>query len=130
MNEHTADKIYRTLFNKSVPPVIRERFVRAWELYSPGFSDADRAVAARAVETVKDLEALEMAARWAKRLPLLVWEYKVMVHLGETLPENRSMMVNTRNRKIYALLSLAGSGLRSTWKLAKGYVLLRRLERA
>lgn len=76
MNEHTADKIYRTLFKKPAPPVIRERFARAMEAYAQGFSDRDRALTARAVEEVKDLEALEMAARWTHRLPLLVWEYK------------------------------------------------------
>lgn len=123
--EQTADKIYQALFGKSAPSIVMERFAKALTLHEQGFPSGERDMTDRAVTKTRDLEALEMAARWTKKLPLLVWEFQVMVRLGETLPENRPRMINDRNRRLRALLALLGAGFRSSWKLAKGLVLLR-----
>lgn len=126
MSTQEAEKIYRAIFGKTIPPRIAERFTRACELYSPDFSSSDTAESQRMAARHKDLEALEMAARWTKRLPVLVWKFQVMVRLGETLPENRSLLINSSDRRLRSLFGLCAAGLRSVWKLSKGLILLRR----
>ena len=125
----TADRIYQALFQRNAPPIILERFAKAFALYGQSFSSRERALTESVAAKTRDLEALEMAARWTGRMPLLVWEFQVMVRLGETLPENRPRMVNDKDRRSRALLALLGAGFRSSWKLAKGMVLIRRIPR-
>jgi hypothetical protein len=130
MTNHQEDeilRIYKALFFSPPPPIIRDRFGQAVALLSAGFSEEDRRKEAEAAGRIRDLEALEMAARWTGRLPVLTWKFRLMARLGETRPENRSLLINLRDRRLRAFVQIFLAGLRSAWKLGKGLVLLWRV---
>ncbi|MCJ7679673.1 MAG: hypothetical protein MUP70_03010, partial [Candidatus Aminicenantes bacterium] len=79
---------------------------------------------------VRDLEALELAARWRGRLTPLVLRFRLMVRLAETWPENRDLFINSRRRRIVGWTAAVYGGLRTAFKLIKGLFLLWRVRRA
>lgn len=79
-----------------------------------------------ALDAGADLEALELAARWTKRLPLLTRKFQLMAFLAETLPGNQSLFINHRDNFPAALLRIAALSLRTGWLMAKGLLLVRR----
>ena len=120
-----AEKIYRTLFKKEMPAVLRERYDAASEKLLRSFSQEQKDELDRLAKSNVDLEALEMAARYTGRYPLLSLKFRMMVHLAETLPENRSQYINVKNRRLVAFLSIGWGVLLSSLRLLKGLILLR-----
>ena len=84
----------------------------------------------RAIRRVGDLEALEVAGRFTKKLPLLSWKFQAMVYLAETLPENQVYFVNRQTGFFKAGWLIFLGFLRTAYKLVKGFWLLGRLKNA
>ena len=123
-----ADKIYRIFFNRPIPELLASRFESASGKLRMAYSPQEIAVYQRAIDTVKDLEALEIAARFSSRLPLLSLQLRLMVCLAETMPENRQYYINDRDRAIAGYGAVVWSGMRSSFKLIKGWFLLKGLQ--
>lgn len=123
-----ADKIYSAIFRSPIPLPLKERFQRASKDLSAGYTQKELTQHNRAISQVADLEALELAARHTKNLPVLVMKFNLMVYLAETLPENRDFYINRKDTRHKGWAFLIFSGLRMVIKLSKGLLLLVKLK--
>lgn len=129
MDSHPEDRLaarrlHRVLFGRPASRVTEDRFVAAATRLRDLFPE-QVAASRRAMEAVEDLEALELAARWSRRLPGLTRDFQVMVGLGEVCPENFEDLVAGSRPPLERLILLGCEGLRSLWLLGKGSWLLR-----
>ena len=122
-----ADRIYRSLFGTEVPDIIRTRFAEPSALLNSRSVSRDVQHYYHAIEHIRDLEALEVAARYARRLPMISQKFRLMVYLAETLPQNQSHFVNHHNSFWLGVVAILSGGVRSAWKILKGLTLLRSL---
>ncbi len=74
-----------------------------------------------------DLEALEVACRYTRRLPILSRKVHLMVYMAETLPDYHAEFVNEHTSLAGGVKALVAGALRTGAKLTKGLVLLARL---
>jgi hypothetical protein len=88
-------------------------------------SEVDRCT--RAILACADLEALELAARYTRRLPLLSRKFRLMAYLAETLPENQPFFVNRQSSFLRGALGVAWAALYTAWKMPAGLWWLRRV---
>ncbi|MBC8413834.1 MAG: hypothetical protein ISR96_12260 [Nitrospira sp.] len=119
-----ADKIYRCLFEKTVPDDVAERYSQVIERIERIYPDDVRDVR-KCIEQCKDLEALEIYARHTGKLPLLSAKFKIMVFLAETLPENYGQYINERDRVFLAYILLGTSVIRTAFKFIRGAIAIR-----
>ncbi len=133
MRPDEPHRIYAAIFGRPIPPIVLQRFAVACELLHRSVTPEELDVYYRAIAAADDLEALEVAARYTRRLPLLTRKFRLMAALAETLPENQSLFVSERPgaepgslSRLTALWTGAGGALRTAYKLAKGLWLLRR----
>jgi hypothetical protein len=120
-----AAAIYHAIFGRPIPPIVERRFTAASALLDASVSPAELDAYRRAIAGGGDLEALELAARYTRRLPLLSRKFRLMAYLAETLPENQGYFVNERSSFLAAVFVLAGAGVRTGWKMARGLWLVR-----
>lgn len=123
-----AEKIYKAIFKTEIPLAVNERFQKASDLSTAGYSQADVGNYHRVLSRISDLEALELAARLKNKFPLLVLKFKIMIYLAETLPENRKYYINTKGRRITGFAVMIYSGFRTMFKFIKGWILLKFLK--
>ncbi len=119
-----AEKIFNSIFKSFPPPLLKERYLKASEKFSKGFTPLEIAECQRAIEKISDLEALELASRHLKKLPLLVLKFRIMVFLAEGWPLLRKRYINDKNVSLAGLSSIFYSGIRTAGKLVKGIFLL------
>ncbi len=122
-----AAKIYKVLFKRDIPLSIEDRYEKAFEALAAGFSEAQVEEYRAAVEGIRDLEALELAGRYRKKLPLLVHAFMVMIFIAETSPDNQGVFVNFKTRRFFGFLSMGYGGCRTGVKFLKGLFLLRKI---
>lgn len=123
-----AERLYRTLFGAAVPPVIAERFARAGALLDRNAAAPERAAYAAALASGLDLEALELAGRYTRRLPLLSRKLQLMAYLAETLPANQDRFINRRGGGfIPGAVQVGAAVARTVVKMAVGLWLLPRV---
>jgi hypothetical protein len=125
-----AHKIYTAIFGRAIPRIVQERFVAASERLERTVAPQELAAYGRIAAVCDDLEALEVAARYSRRLPLLGRKFRLMVYLAETLPENQPFFVNARGSFLVGLWQSAIGVLTTIFKLLKGLWLLRRVAHA
>ena len=126
MSDQEARRIYFAIFNQPVPPLVAERYAAASERLEANASSAELQAHRSAIDAPIDLEALELAARWTKRLPLLTRKFQLMAFLAETLPGNQSLFISRRDNFPAAFIRIAAMSLRTGWLMAKGLLLVRR----
>lgn len=126
MSDQEAQRIYFAIFNEPAPALVAERFAAASERLEANAAPADLAAYRAAVESGVDLEALELAARWTKRLPLLTRKFQLMAFLAETLPGNQTLFISHRDNFPAAFIRIAALTLRTGWLMAKGLLLVGR----
>jgi hypothetical protein len=122
-----SQRIYQTLFNRPVPPLIAERFAVASVRLDASVSADELARYRRAVSSGLDLEALELAGRYMGRLPLLTRKFRLMAYLAETLPENQALFISHHDNLPGAFICVGLVTVRTVWLMAKGLTLLPRL---
>jgi hypothetical protein len=124
-----SQRIYQALFDRPIPPIVAERFAggsaRLEASASPDELERYRAVVASGL----DLEAVELAARYTRRLPLLTRKFRLMAYLAETAPENQPLFISHRDNLPGAFLRVAFMTLRTVWLMPKGLAQLRRVPR-
>jgi hypothetical protein len=130
IEELEATRIYRALFRQNPPAMITARFKPVSKRLNERASRADLERYTRAVRQSGDLEALELACRLAKKMPLLSWKFQAMVYLAETLPENQAYFVNERTSFFKAGWLILLDTLWTGFKAARGFWLLARLKDA
>jgi hypothetical protein len=119
-----AERIYHAIFNKKIPASIQTHFNIISKKIDGRFTGAEVKKYYECIEKVRDLEALEIAARYFKKLPILTEKFNIMVYLSETLPENYTVFVNEQSKCFLAYILLISSLFRSGYKAAKGVVIL------
>lgn len=117
-------RIYLSLLGRNCPDCLLTRYAEAVKRLHQRRSEEEIRIHQGVMDRVGDWEALEMAARWSGRLPILVDKFRIMVLLAETLPENYRDFISVRTRRLWGWAALAVAGVRSVWKLLKGYALL------
>jgi hypothetical protein len=130
MSDDEAQRIYYTLFRREIPPVVAERFAQASARLEASLPPRDVAAYHRAVASGADLEALELAARYTRKLPLLTRKLGLMAYLAETQPENQPLFINERSSYIAGFVRLGVAALHTVWKMVKGLWLLRQVRHA
>jgi hypothetical protein len=123
-----AERIFDAVFKAHIPSSVKRRFYEAANRLSSQYSQTEKEEYRRALSRISDLEALELTARYKKRLPLLVSHFRLMVRLGETLPENRKYFFNMRKKRLVWPWVLKFRGIRTAGKYVKGLFLLRSLK--
>ncbi len=126
MSDQEARRVYSAIFNQPVPSLVVERFAAASERLEANASPAELQAYRAAIDAPVDLEALELAARWTKRLPLLTRKFQLMAFLAETLPGNQPLFINHRDNFPAAFVRIAVMSLRTGWLMAKGLLLVSR----
>ena len=124
--EH-AERLYRAVFREDAPALVIERFLEASRLLDASASAQERASCQRVFERVRDLEAIEVAARYRRKLRLLSDHLRLMVYLAETEPHNQRFFVKRRANRAAAFAAVGAGAFRTAYKLAKGTVLLARV---
>ena len=134
MHPDEPHRIYAAILDRPIPPIVQQRFAVACELLHRTVSPNELDAYYRAIAAANDLEALEVAARYTRRLPLLTRKFRLMASLAETLPENQPFFVSERPGAEPSPLSVltalwmgAKGALRTVYKLAKGLWLVRRV---
>ena len=127
LQEIEADTIYRALFDRSAPDVIRKRFITASHRLHQKRSTQELAMYYNIIKSGYDLEALEVACRYKKVMPLLSLKFRLMVFLAETLPENQGFFINEKTSFMRALWYSTLHSIRTMYKLCRGFYLLARI---
>lgn len=123
-----AQKIYRSLFRQDAPEIVISRFQGISERLEENLSLVDKDRYYQIIRKVNDLEALEIACRITKKMPLLSWKFHAMVYLAETLPVNQHYFVNDRTNFIKAAWIVFGSIIWTGYKFIKGIWLITKIK--
>ena len=123
-----AQKIYRSLFHQDVPEIVISRFRGISERLEEDISSVEKNRYYRIIRRVNDLEALEIACRITKKMPLLSRKFHAMVYLAETLPVNQHYFVNDRTNFIKAARIVFGSIIWIGYKFIKGIWLITKMK--
>jgi len=124
-----AQKIYRSIFGSKIPPILKERFVAASDAtLNQTISASSLNAYYRVIQQIDDLEALELACRYGRRLPFLQLKFQLMVYLAETLPQNQHFFFNRQKSYLKAVSAMLFGSLYSLFKLLKGVLLLAKVK--
>jgi hypothetical protein len=120
----------RQVFGVELPSSLVEAYVRANRQLLAGDSTRDavlESALARAVREQRDVEAVELVLRLARRDNLITRKVHVLSYLIETQPSFLPLYLNERRAPVRAWAALATHGLRAIWKRVRGRRVLRRL---
>jgi hypothetical protein len=125
-----AERIYRAIFRDRPPDIVKRRFMKASALLNERSDKEEVDRYYKAISAVKDLEALEAACRYTRKLPLLSKKFQIMVYIAETTPKNQRFFVNRRTSRLRGWWSFAGGGFQTLFKIGKGLLLLAKVKHA
>lgn len=122
--DYEAEKIYHSIFNTDIPETVKKRFNDISGVIDDSFSHDEILKYYDLVRDARDLEALELAARYLNKMPVLTEKFKVMVYLAETIPHNYSVFINETPRQVSAYASIIFAVVRTFLKISKGFMML------
>jgi hypothetical protein len=128
--EMEARKIYAAIFIREIPLLVLDRFVIASKRLNQSVPQTEMDSYYRALKACNDLEALELAARYTRRFPLLGRKFRLMAYLAETLPENQPYFINERSSFLAGMTRSAAGTFRTVFKMMKGLWIVRRAAHA
>jgi hypothetical protein len=117
-----AEKIYYAVFKKQIPETIRVHFEHISKSVDDHYPDDEVGKYRRCISSVKDLEALEVAARHLGKLPVLTDKLRIMICISEAFPENYPVFVNDKDNRFAGYGSILFSLFRTCYKLTKGMI--------
>lgn len=129
LDREATDKIYQVILKEQVPPCVAERFIAASRALSEQLPEEERVACARILYSGVDLEAVEVAARLTRRLPLLCANFRLAAAIAECEPSLQSHFINARDIRIRAWLECGLGVLITSVKLVKGLWYLRAFKR-
>lgn len=118
MNE--AEKIYYSIFRKEIPAPLQSHFENVLRRIDERYPEEEIKKYHRCIAEINDIEALELAARYFKKLRILSEKFKIMVYLAETLPENYTVFISEKNNSCGGYISIMASLSRTVYKFTKG----------
>jgi len=124
MSINEADRIYEAIFDTKAPESIIKHFKAISGKIEDRFSEDEIEDYYKYIQKVQDIEALELAARYTKKLPVITEKFKIMVYLAETLPDNYKVFVNEKPGFFAAALLLTASIFRAGCKMVKGIYII------
>jgi len=124
--EFEADRIYQAIFNKPIREPLLTRFVEASQFGLPATDDELAGIYEAALEKNLDLEALEIAGRYTRKMQSLSTKFRLMIYLAETLPDHQQYYVNSQSGWLNGITAILIGGIRTSFKLIKGIYLLRK----
>ena len=92
--DNEAEKIYLSIFNSDIPESVKQRFNDISNVIDDSFPHYEVKKYYDLVRDACDLEAIELAARYLRKMPILTEKFKVMVYLAETIPHNYDVFIN------------------------------------
>ncbi len=119
-----AERIYHAIFNRKIPASVQYHFEILLKKIESRYSNEEVSKYFEAINKTCDLEALEVASRHLKKLPVLTEKFKIMVYLAETCPENYRVFINEEQGFISAGISLISSLFRTGYKSVKGMAII------
>jgi hypothetical protein len=128
--ETEARKIYAAIFGREIPPLVLDRYVIASKRLNQSVPQPEMDSYYRAMMACGDLEALELAARYTRKYPLLSRKFRLMAYLAETMPENQTFFINERSSFAGGMARSAAGGFRTVYKMLKGLWFVRRAAHA
>jgi len=125
MTKGEAGKIYRSIFRKEIPAIVRERFDRSSLQIIKNVPEQELARYRKIIDTVSDLAAVEYASRILGKNPMLLKKFQVMIYLGECIPDNYNIFINEKRNLMKTLLIFASVPFNSVYKFFKGFLILK-----
>jgi hypothetical protein len=122
--DEEARYLHAALFSTAADDTILERYRDAHRQLFP--DEPTSPLVARVVGKRLDAEAIEYALRRRKAGRELTRKLQIISYLAETRREYHDEFVNIERRPIFAFVLLGAALARSTWKLLKGVMLVRR----
>ena len=120
-----AEKIYGSIFGRKIPHILRKRFIAASAVRLNHTVPQETLKAYyRIIQQVEDLEALEVAARYFRKLSFLSLKFRLMVYLAETLPENHRYFYADQKSLPRAGYFMIMGFFATLYKLFKGWLLI------
>jgi hypothetical protein len=101
-----ALRLYRAVFGDDPSPVWVQRFVESSALLHGAATAQERTAYRNALDAVTDLEALEVAARYRRKLRLLSDSLRLAVYIAESEPHTQHFFVKRRPSVMAALVAL------------------------
>jgi len=120
-----AEKIHRAIFHAPLPAETRARFTEASLLLNQTQERADNERYYRIIQSLNDLESLEIAGRYTHQWPHLSAKFCLMLYIAETRPETQAHLLNEDRNFAKAWLSIMVGLVQTAYKLTKGFFLLR-----
>lgn len=102
--DNEAERIYCSIFSNKIPEVIQHRFNEISQTIDNNYCDNEVRKYYELIPKVHDLEALELAARYCRKLPILTEKFKIMIYLSETIPGNYDLFINETPKAFLAML--------------------------
>jgi len=122
-----ANRLYAALFGITAPEIVCERFEAASPIVERKYTADD--ISQYRTTLKYDVEAIEIAGRYTRRLPLLSEKFRLVVYLAETMPDNQKRFVNNHDNFPGAVWAIFTGALRSAYKLFKGLIIIGRATR-
>lgn len=126
--EPLARRIFAVVFGEVPSHSVILRFSEGFEQLCRNADPAEVELLRHAVENVRYLGALEVAARYTHRLPLLVAAFRLLVYIAEAEPANQRFFVKRERSVSGAIGALFLGALQTGANMAVGLVLIRRLK--
>lgn len=124
--EQLARRIFAVVFGEAPSHPVILRFSEGFEQLCRNADPAEVELLRRAVE-VRHLGALEVAARYTHRLPLLVNAFRLLLYVAEAEPASQRFFVKREKNISGAIAALFLGALHTVASMITGLVLLRRL---
>lgn len=124
LSANEAEKVYHAIFRNDVPASIQHHFNLLSRKIESRYSRDEINRYYKALQKNCDLEALEIASRYLKKMPVLSEKIKIMVYLAETVPENYGSFVNEHSSFVRACILLFSSMIRTAYKFVKGVMII------
>lgn len=122
--DNDAEKIYSALFGKKIPDNIHRHFINISKEIDSNFPRDEVIKYYELVRKTDDLEALELAARYLRKIPVLTEKFKIMVYLGETIPDNYHIFINENPARFRGYVEMIFSVIRTVIKIMKGLIII------
>jgi hypothetical protein len=119
-----AEKIYSALFGKKIPDNIHRHFNNISKEIESNFPHDEVVKYYELVGKINDLEALEVAARHLRKIPVLTEKFKIMVYLGEAIPDNYHIFINESTARFRGYAEMIFSIMRTIIKMMKGLIII------
>jgi len=125
MKNGEAAKIYRSIFRKDIPIIVKQRFENSSVRLESSFPESDLIKYRKIIDRISDLAAIEYVSRITGTNQLLIKKFQIMIYLGECIPDNFNIFINEKRGLIRTLFMFTTIPFNSVYKFVKGSLALK-----